>query len=79
MHLEQIIQQRDQKQKQLSVLLQNKATVDEEYGKVSLEMARLEVRKKELGIARGKANGLIQVLKVEIESLKDAYFNAKNQ
>lgn len=79
MDLEQIIQLRDEKQKQLTVLLQNKSKVDEKYGQVALEIARLEVTKRELNNSRQKANALIQVLKVEIDSLKNAYFNEKQQ
>jgi hypothetical protein len=53
--------------------------VDQEYGEVSLQIARLEVRKKELGIARQKAASLIAIVKVEIQSLTDNYFNTKAQ
>ena len=79
MDLEQISQKKDEKQKQLQKLLENKATVDEEYGKVSLEIARLEVRKRELGIARAKAASIIAIVKVEIQSLTDNFFNKKAQ
>jgi hypothetical protein len=79
MDLEQISQKKDEKQKQLQKLLENKAAVDEEYGKVSLEIARLEVRKRELGIARTKAASIIAIVKVEIQSLTDNFFNKKAQ
>ena len=79
MDLEQITQKKDEKQKQLQKLLENKAAVDEEYGRVSLEIARLEVRKRELGIARAKAASIIAIVKVEIQSLTDNFFNKKAQ
>ena len=79
MELEKIIQLRDEKQKQLTALLKNKGAVDEEYGEVSLAIAKLEVRKGELRNAKTKAGSLIQILRVEIDNLKDAYFNAKAQ
>ena len=79
MDLNEIILKRDEKQKQLTKLLENKGVVDQEYGEVSLQIARLEVRKKELGIARQKAASLIAIVKVEIQSLTDNYFNTTAQ
>ena len=79
MDLNDIILKRDEKQKQLTVLLKNKATIDEEYGEIQLQIARLEVRKNELRNARTKAAGLIAIVRIEIESLKDSYFNTKAQ
>lgn len=77
MDLEEIIQLRDTKQKQLTVLLQNKGKIDEEYGSLALEMAQLEVKKRKLMNSRTKAGALISVIRVEIENLKDLYFSTK--
>lgn len=79
MDLEQIIQERDKKQKELTALLTSKAVIDEQYGNLALELAKLEVKKKEMMIAKQKVGALIQVLRIEIENLKDGYWNAKNQ
>ena len=70
-----IIQKRDLKEKELVKTLEQKGVVDEEYGQVSIEIAKLEVKKKELSIARDKARSIINVLRVELENLKKLFLS----
>lgn len=79
MTLEEIIQLRDVKQKELSELIKAIAVVSCSYGELDIEIAKLDLKKKELRQALIKSKSKKACLEIEIEQLKNAYFNAKAQ
>jgi len=74
---EELANLRDEKDKQLVFLLQQKSVIDQEYAEVSLQIARLDLRKKELSAARVKVGALLSVARIESSNLKDRFFTSK--
>ena len=77
MKLDEIIALRDQKQTELTELTASQAIVAEEYGNLGIAIARLDLQRKEIGQGLIKSRSRIKILGLEIEQLKNAYFNAR--
>jgi len=77
MTLDEIIKLRDAKQTELTELIKAIAVVSTSYGELDISIARLDLQKKELRQALIKSKSKKQCLDIEIEQLRNAYFNAK--
>lgn len=77
MTLEQIIQERDLKQKELAELIASQAIVAERKGELEIEIAKLDLTRKELSQGLIKSRARIKVLGLEVEQLKNQYFSQR--
>ena len=69
---------RVEKQKELAALVQSNQIVVQEYGDLSIEVAKLEVRKQEVKQVLTKSRARIKILTLEIDNLKSQFWSARN-
>ncbi len=69
---------RVEKQKELAALVQSNQVVVQEYGDLSIEIAKLEVRKQEVKQVLTKSRARIKILTLEIDNLRSNFWSAKH-
>ena len=69
---------RVEKQKELATLVQSNQVVVQEYGDLSIEIAKLEVRKQEVKQVLTKSRARIRILTLEIDNLKSQFWGARH-
>lgn len=66
------------KQKELTELVQSQSIVMQEYGDISIEIAKLELKRQEVRQVLIKSRARIKILTIEIDGLKSKFFSARN-
>jgi len=69
---------RVEKQKELAELVQTQSIVMQEYGDISIEIAKLELKRQEVRQILIKSRARIKILTIEIDGLKSKFFSARH-
>jgi uncharacterized protein YydD (DUF2326 family) len=76
--LNEIDNERDEKQKELKQALTNRGLVEQEKIRLQREILKLRVEKKEIEDKLSKANQLVQELRIDISQLTNEFWQTKN-
>lgn len=69
---------RVEKQKELAELIQSQSVVMQEYGDISIDIAKSELKRQEIRQVLIKSRARIKILTLEIDTLRSQFFSARN-
>ncbi len=75
--LDQVINERDQKTRELKEAQRNRNTVEGEILQIQRKILELQLEKKKLEESVGKARAVVSELKLDIDMLKNEYWEIK--